>query len=270
MHANFHVAPPEELISITSPWPFAKWGMDLLGPFPQAPGQVKYLIVGIDYFRKWIEAEPLATITTQRSQKFLYKNINTKYGIPHSITTDNGTQFTDSTFRSLTDEAANKVILAGLKKRLQDAKRAWAEELPQVLWAYRTKPQSATGETPFRLAYGAEAMIPVEIGEQSPKVIFYDEVGNIQGHKEELELLPEIREQAQIREAVLKQRMTTRYNKKFIRRSFTPDDLEGHHQESEQHESERHQKKSEQAGQELQKEPPKNSERLPEEETPSF
>ncbi|XP_015969562.1 uncharacterized protein LOC107492997 [Arachis duranensis] len=110
-------------------------------------------------------------------------------------------------------EAANKVILAGLKRRLQDAKGAWAKELPQVLWTYRTTPQSATGETPFRLAYGVEAMIPVEVSEQSPRIIFYDKVGNIQGHKEELELLLEIREQAQIREATLKQRMTTRYNK---------------------------------------------------------
>ncbi|XP_072088031.1 uncharacterized protein [Arachis hypogaea] len=52
MHANFHVAPPEELIRITSPWPFAKWIFDLLGSFLQAPGQVKYLIVGVDYFTK--------------------------------------------------------------------------------------------------------------------------------------------------------------------------------------------------------------------------
>ncbi|XP_057760115.1 uncharacterized protein LOC130980453 [Arachis stenosperma] len=133
----------------------------------------------------WIEAEPLATITAQRSQKFLYKNIITRYGVPHSITTDNGTQFTDSILKNLVAsmkikhqftsvehpqangqaEAANKVILAGLKKRLQDVKGACAEELPQVLWAYRTTPQSATGETSFRLAYGIEAMIPVEINE---------------------------------------------------------------------------------------------------------
>ncbi|XP_072052248.1 uncharacterized protein [Arachis hypogaea] len=122
-------------------------------------------------------------------------------------------------------EAANKVILAGLKKRLQDTNGAWTEELLQVLWAYRTTPQSATRETPFRLGYGIEVMILVEISEQSPRVSFYDEVGNIQGHKEELELLPKVREQAQIREAALKQRMTNRYNKKVIRRSFTPDDL---------------------------------------------
>ena len=57
-------------------------------------------------------------------------------------------------------------------------------------------PQSATGETPFRLVYGVEAMIPIEVNEQSPRVIFHDEIGNIQGHKEELDLLPEVREDA--------------------------------------------------------------------------
>ncbi|XP_057744820.1 uncharacterized protein LOC130962649 [Arachis stenosperma] len=108
----------------------------------QVPRQVKYLIVGVDYITKWIEAEPLATITAQRSRKFLYKNIITRYGIPNSITTDNGTQFTDFTFRNLVAsmkikhqftsvghpqangqaEAANKIILYGLKKRLQDTK----------------------------------------------------------------------------------------------------------------------------------------------------
>ncbi|XP_016185729.1 uncharacterized protein LOC107627411 [Arachis ipaensis] len=117
------------------------------------------------------------------------------------------------------------MILVGLKKRLQEAKGAWVEELPQLLWAYRSTPQSATGKTPFRLAYGIEAMIPVEVNEQSPRVRFYDEVGNIQAHKEELELLLEVREHAQIREAALKQRMTNRYNKKVIRRSFASNDL---------------------------------------------
>ncbi|XP_072064442.1 uncharacterized protein [Arachis hypogaea] len=228
MHANFHVTPPEEPICVTSPCPFAKWGLDLLGPFPQVPGQVKFLIVGVDYFTKWIESEPLATITAQKSRKFLYRNIITRFGVSHSITTDNSTQFTDSTFRSFMAsmkikhqftsiehpqengqaKVANKIILAGLKKRLQEAKGAWAEELPQVLWAYRTTPHSTTGETPFRLAYGIEAVIPIEINEKSLRVRFYDEVGNVQAHKEELELLPEVREQAKIKEATLKQRMT--------------------------------------------------------------
>ncbi|XP_061346998.1 uncharacterized protein LOC133292586 [Gastrolobium bilobum] len=63
--ADVHRAPPEELTSITSPWPFYKWGIDILGPFPMAPGRVQWLIVAIDYFTKWVEAEPLATITSE-------------------------------------------------------------------------------------------------------------------------------------------------------------------------------------------------------------
>ena len=168
--------------------------------------------MGIDYFTKWIEAEPLANATAQRSRKFLHRNIVTRFRVPYSITTDNGTQLTDVGFRQLVAdlnikhhftsvehpqtngqvEATNKVILAGLKQRLQDAKGAWAEELPQVLWAYRTTPHSTTKESPFRLAYKMEAMIPVEVEEGSPRVIHYSEEANSQLQREELNLLHEI------------------------------------------------------------------------------
>ncbi|XP_074378641.1 uncharacterized protein LOC141720188 [Apium graveolens] len=59
-------------------------------------------------------------------------------------------------------EAANKMIFQGKKKRLGEAKESWAEELPWVLWAYRTTPRSSTGETPFRLAYGTDLLVPVK------------------------------------------------------------------------------------------------------------
>jgi len=62
-HADWHKAPPEELKSIYSPWPFHAWGIDILGPFPLAIRQMKYLVVAIEYFTKWIEAEPIAQIT---------------------------------------------------------------------------------------------------------------------------------------------------------------------------------------------------------------
>ena len=61
-HAYFHIAPIEELLTIMSPWPFSMWGIDLVGPFPLALGQMKYLIVAIDYFTRWIKAEPLSSI----------------------------------------------------------------------------------------------------------------------------------------------------------------------------------------------------------------
>jgi hypothetical protein len=60
-----HLALPAELTPLVFPWPFAWWGIDLLGPFPKAPGQLKYLVVAIDYSTKWIEAEPLAKITAK-------------------------------------------------------------------------------------------------------------------------------------------------------------------------------------------------------------
>ncbi|RDX79700.1 hypothetical protein CR513_39841, partial [Mucuna pruriens] len=65
-------------------------------------------------------------------------------------------------------EAANKVILRGLQKRLEEAKGRWVEELPQLLWLYHTTPHYTTNETPFRLMFGTKAMISIEIGELSP------------------------------------------------------------------------------------------------------
>ena len=55
--------PSEELTPITAPWPFAQWGLDIIGPFPIVVRQLKFLIAGIDYFIKWVEVEALATIT---------------------------------------------------------------------------------------------------------------------------------------------------------------------------------------------------------------
>ncbi|RDX93845.1 hypothetical protein CR513_23840, partial [Mucuna pruriens] len=62
--------PLGQLHAITSPWSFHKWGVDILGPSPPAPGQVKYLIVAVNYFTKWIEAKPIATISAKRIERF--------------------------------------------------------------------------------------------------------------------------------------------------------------------------------------------------------
>jgi len=65
--------------------------------------------------------------------------------------------------------SANKVLLRGLKRRLEKVKGTWSEEVPRILWAYHTTPQSTTKETPFNLVYGSDAMIPVEMQENSPR-----------------------------------------------------------------------------------------------------
>nr|KYP73811.1 hypothetical protein KK1_006467 [Cajanus cajan] len=74
--------------------------MDILGPFPLAKGQLKFLLVAVDYFTKWIEACPLAKITAKNVQKFTWKNIICRFCIPHSHVTDNGRQFITQSFEN--------------------------------------------------------------------------------------------------------------------------------------------------------------------------
>ncbi|CAL0314908.1 unnamed protein product [Lupinus luteus] len=241
LFADLHKAPPEELTTTQSPWPFCRWGMDILGPFPQAPGQLKFLIVAIDYFTKWIEAEALATITSANIQKFTWRNIITRFGIPATIVTDNGTQFADRRFQELLSglhikqrftsvehpqtngqaEAANKVILKGIKKRLDESKGNWPDHLHHVLWAYRTTPHSTTGESPFNLTYGSEAMIPVEIGEPTWRTVRFNEEGNQSLLRNNLDEVEEVREKARLREATIKQKTAAKYNSSVVPRQFS-------------------------------------------------
>ena len=86
--------PVEKLATITSPWPFSQWGINIVGPQPIGKGQVKFLLVAIDYFIKWVEAEALATITKAKIRSFVWKNIICKFRIPMTIILDNGRQFT--------------------------------------------------------------------------------------------------------------------------------------------------------------------------------
>ena len=87
---NVQRLPVERMMMITSPWPFAQWGINIIGPLPLGKGQVKFLLVAIDYFKKWVEVEALLTITEARIQNFVWKNIICRFGIPLTIISDNG------------------------------------------------------------------------------------------------------------------------------------------------------------------------------------
>ena len=81
-------------------WPFEQWGLDLLRPFTPTSGQWCFLIVRVGYFAKWVEAEPLASITEKQIRSFTWKNIITWFGIPKAIITDNGAQFNNANFNA--------------------------------------------------------------------------------------------------------------------------------------------------------------------------
>ncbi|XP_025611902.1 uncharacterized protein [Arachis hypogaea] len=241
-HAPLIHIPAEELHQSDISWPFNQWGLDILGPFPTAPGQVRFLIVGIDYFSKWVEAQPLAKITSKQMISFVWKNIICRFGIPQHITTDNGRQFSDQKFQAFLQdlkikqhfasvehpqtnglaETANKVILHALKKKLDDAKGLWAELIPEVLWGYNTTPQTSTKETPFRLVYGSEAMIPLEISQESIRTHTdnHDEARRV-----ELDIIEEIRDISALRQRATQQAIARHYNKSVKRRAFVKGDL---------------------------------------------
>ena len=81
-HAPIPHAPSETLKSISSPWPFAQWGMNIVGPLPAAAAQKKFLLVATDYFSKWVETEAYASIKDKDVSKFVWKNIICHFGIP--------------------------------------------------------------------------------------------------------------------------------------------------------------------------------------------
>ena len=93
-------SPVQDLISISSPWPFAQWGIDIVGLLPTAPAQKKLLLVATDYFSKWVEAEAFSSIKDRDVTQFIWKNIVCHFGIPRSIVSDNGPQFDSPVYRN--------------------------------------------------------------------------------------------------------------------------------------------------------------------------
>ncbi|GJR98666.1 reverse transcriptase domain-containing protein [Tanacetum coccineum] len=237
--------PQQNLTPITSPWPFYKWGIDIAGPFPEGPGKVKFLIVAIDYFTKWIEAKAVATITGNQVKKFVWDNIVCRFGLPGEIISDNGKQFRDNPFKDWCEklcirqcfasvkhpqanglvERANRSLGEGIKARLDEKSKDWIEELPHVLWAHRTMIKSSNGETPFSLTYGTEAVIPAEIGMPTLRTAEIDQTKNNEALGINLDLIEERREQAAIQEAKSKKKMEKYYNSRVRGTSFKPGDM---------------------------------------------
>ncbi|KAK3006537.1 hypothetical protein RJ639_015910 [Escallonia herrerae] len=239
---------PIALTTLNSPIPFAMWGMDILGPFPPASTQQKFVIVAIDYFTKWVEAKALSSITEQKCEDFLWRSVVCRFGIPRVLVTDNERQFDNYTFRVFCanlsieqrftsvahpqtngqTEVTNRTLLQGLKKKLDGVKGLWVDELHKILWAYRTTTRNSTGETPFNLAFGTEALIPVEIGLPSFRLLTYDPNMNDEALRCNLDLLDEQRDQAQLRLTAYQQRVARYHDRRIRPLTFRIGDLVFH------------------------------------------
>jgi transposase InsO family protein len=206
------------------------------------------MLVAVDKFTKWVEATPVTTQDSTAAINFI-KSIVFRFGVPYSIITDNGTNFTSKEFKSYCEglgiklkfasvahpktngqvEKANGLICSGIKKRLlaplEKAKSTWIEELPSVLWSLRTTPNAATQETPFFLVHGAEAVLLVEVMHEAPRVIAYDEAASTEALQDDVDALDEARDKALERATQYQQNLQNYHSSRVHPRSFVVGDL---------------------------------------------
>ena len=144
-HARISHLPYEPLTLVISSWPFQQLGLNILRPLPIGRGQCKFIIEAMDYFTKWVEAEPLATITKHKVRNFVWRSIICRFGVPRSLMYDNGKQFDNPKFRDFCAELKIKnyysspahpqsngqvevtimTLKATLKTKLEDLKEKW-------------------------------------------------------------------------------------------------------------------------------------------------
>ena len=122
-------------------------------------------------------------------------------------------------------EVVNKVIVSGLKKRLDDAKAKWVEELSRVLWTYRTTPRRFTRETLFSMTYGAEAVIPLETRYPTLRTSSFTPSNNDGLLKRSLDLIKEQRENAMVQLAYYQHKLKQAYNANIKLRPLIVEDL---------------------------------------------
>jgi hypothetical protein len=170
----------------------------MIWPLPTALGEFNRVLVAIDKFTKWIEVKPVTCPKADRVLDFLDELMHL-YGLPHRIITDLGSNFNNHQFWEYCEnsgidvrcvsiahprangqlERANGMVLNALKKRLHNAANSkggkWIKELPNALWGLRSQPSKPTGQSPFFLVYGSEAILPADVMWDSPALEQYDE-----------------------------------------------------------------------------------------------
>nr|GEV05971.1 reverse transcriptase domain-containing protein [Tanacetum cinerariifolium] len=206
--------PAVELDSHHIPVAILQMGIDIAGPFPKDPGKFKFFIVANDYFTKWIEATPMATIKGAQIKNFVWDNIVCRFGLPGEIISNNGKQFRDNPFKDWCEklcirqcfafvkhpqvnglvERANKSLGEGIKAQLDKRSKNWLEEI-------------------------------LHIGMLTLRTAEVDMIKNDEALEINLDLLEEKREKAAIQEAKSKAIMEKYYNSKVRSTSFKPGDL---------------------------------------------
>jgi hypothetical protein len=163
-----------------------------LGPLPLVQGNLRYVVVAVEYFSKWIEAKPLAMITSTTVEKFFWQNIICCFDVSKAITVDNGAQFESEAFKTFYDqigmkihfasvrhqesnglvERANGIIITGIMKSIFNLpKGKWPDELVMVVWNHNTVASRSIGFTLFNLLFRDKVITPEEARTRSIRTL---------------------------------------------------------------------------------------------------
>jgi hypothetical protein len=220
----------------------------MIGPLPTAPGGFNRVLVAIDKFTKWIKVKTVTCPKADRVLDFLDELVH-RYGPPHHIITDLGSNLYNHQFWEYCEnsgidvryvlvahpranrkvERANGMVLDTLKKRLHDAansKRGKSiKELPNALWGLRTQPSKPTGQSPYFLVYGSEAILPADVMWGSPAVEHYDEGVSEDSRRVDIDRLEEARCAALVHSARYLEGIQHYHDRNVKGRSFNVGDL---------------------------------------------
>jgi hypothetical protein len=234
---------------IIKPCPFRGWGLNFIGQIhpPSSKGH-RFMLVATDYFTKWTKAVPLKNMTHKEIIEFITKHIIHRFDIPQTLMTDQGTSFVSSQVREFIEsykirllnsspyyaqangqaESSNKILIKHIKKKIEDNPRRWHEVLSEALCAHRISRYGATKVTTFKLVYGQEAVLPVELNLASYRLAKQNELSTVDYHDLMMDNIDEVtnkRLQALMEIEKDKIQVARAYNKKVKLKSFQVDDL---------------------------------------------
>jgi transposase InsO family protein len=197
---------------------FEKWAIDFVIPInpPRKRTGARYIIIATEYLTRWAEARAVKDCSETTTAHFIFDDIITRFGWPKILMSDQGTHFINNTIEDLTDEFAvhhqkstsyhpqangtveafNKILETTLTKLCCVNMDDWDLRVLAVLWAYRTSCKKLTMQTPFKLVYGLEAVVPMEYLVPSLRIASFtgmDDIGDVQERLAQLVELEEDR-----------------------------------------------------------------------------